>query len=102
MTGLDLAAGVIAVVDLSAKVASLCFQYSREVQRARNDILRLQGQVESLKDTFGRVRQLLDGPDGAKLSASQDIPEAIRSCSARLESLKNKLEPRKPQKAMSR
>jgi hypothetical protein len=42
------AASIIAVIDLSAKVASLCFQYSSAVKNARSNVERLQGELERL------------------------------------------------------
>ena len=38
MDGLIETASVIAVIDISAKVASLCFQYSVAVKNAKEDI----------------------------------------------------------------
>jgi len=41
MDGLSAGASVIAVIDISAKVATLCFQYSAAVKDAIKDIQRL-------------------------------------------------------------
>ena len=41
MDGISGAASIIAVVDISAKIASLCFQYSVAVKNAKEDIKRL-------------------------------------------------------------
>ncbi|KAI2475126.1 hypothetical protein Ptr902_13251 [Pyrenophora tritici-repentis] len=38
MDGLSGAASVIAVVDISVKISSLCYQYSVAVKDAKNDI----------------------------------------------------------------
>ena len=78
MEGLGVAANIIALVDLCAKVALFCYQYSLAVKDAKNDITRLQGEVKSLRDVLGEVQQLLDGPDSAKLSASQKLLEALK------------------------
>ena len=99
--GLGAAASVIAVVELCAKVDSLCVQYSRDVKRAKNDITRLQDEVKSLRDVLGEVEQLLDGPDGAKLSASQKLLEALRDGLSQLKTLDERLNPGKARKAMS-
>ena len=40
MDGLSAAASVLAVIEVSMKVASLCSQYSTAVKEAKNDILR--------------------------------------------------------------
>ncbi|ORY68637.1 uncharacterized protein BCR38DRAFT_482140 [Pseudomassariella vexata] len=47
--GLGMAASAIAVIELSAKVASLCLQYSKNVKHAKDDIERIQSEVRSLK-----------------------------------------------------
>jgi hypothetical protein len=41
MDGLSGAASVIAVIDMSAKIVSLCFQYSMAVKDAKDDIERV-------------------------------------------------------------
>ena len=41
------------MVDISAKIASLCFQYSVAVKNAKEDIKRLQGKVNDIKDVLG-------------------------------------------------
>jgi hypothetical protein len=48
MDGLSAAASVAAIVDVSAKVASLRFQYSVAVKDAKKDIDRLQRTITSL------------------------------------------------------
>jgi hypothetical protein len=101
MEGLGVAASAIAVVELCAKVASLCVQYSRDVTSAKNDTTRLQGEVKSLRDVLGEVEQLLDGPDGAKLSASQKVLEALRDGFSQLKTLDERLNPGKARKAVS-
>jgi hypothetical protein len=102
MEGLGAAANVIAVVDLCAKVASFCYQYSLAVKHAKNDITRLQGELKSLRDVLGEVQQLLDGPDSAKLSASQKLLEALKDGFSQLKTLDERLNPGKARKAMSR
>src|SRR5579871_1790510 len=95
MEGLGAAANVIAVVDLCAKVASFCYQYSLAVKNAKNDIARLQGELKSLRDVLGEVQHLLDGPDSAKLSASQKLHEAIKDGFSQLKTLDERLNPGK-------
>jgi hypothetical protein len=68
---LGLAASVIAVVELSAKVASLCFEYYTNVKNARDDITCLQREADGLKVTLQQVLSLLNGPNGTKLEDSR-------------------------------
>ncbi|KAL6409891.1 hypothetical protein AUP68_06293 [Ilyonectria robusta] len=55
-----LAASVIAIIDLSAKVAVLCLQYSTAVGNARADITHLQSQLDDLGTTLQGVQHLLN------------------------------------------
>ena len=73
MDGLSGAASVIAVVDISAKIVSLCFQYSAAVKNAKEDIEHLQGKVHDIKGVLGEVKQLLDGRDITRLSATHKV-----------------------------
>ena len=101
MDGVGAAASVIAVVELSAKIALLCVQYSLNVKHAKTDIERLRGEVNSVTDLLRRVEQLLQGPDNTQLTTSQKLRDALRDCSLRLTELKTKLDPGKTRKAMS-
>jgi hypothetical protein len=102
MDGLSSAASVLAVVDMSAKVATLLFQYSKEVKNAKEDIGRVQLQVNSLKVASESVKQHLNGPDGAKLEASQKLLAALHQGFSQLKSLEQRLHLSKERKAMSR
>ncbi|KAI9785620.1 MAG: hypothetical protein M1816_000367 [Peltula sp. TS41687] len=102
MAGLGEAASIIAVLGLSAKVTLRCIEYSTAVKDANVDITRLKSAVKSLEDVLRKVEQLLNGPDGAKLSTSQKLLKALNDCFLQLEDLDKKLEPGKTRKAMSR
>jgi Fungal N-terminal domain of STAND proteins len=101
MDGLSAAANVIAVVDICAKIASLCFQYSVAVKNAKEDIGRLQRKVNDIKDVLGEVQQLLDGRDKTRLSATNKLLDSLKECFLQLEELKTQLELGKTRKAMS-
>jgi len=102
MEGLGAAASVIAVIDMSAKVASLCFQYSVAVKDAKEDIERLEREVKSIKSILEDVKRLLRGPDSAQLSASQKLLASLQDCFLQLKEMDARLEPGKARKAMSR
>ncbi|KAF4895134.1 Kinesin light chain [Colletotrichum fructicola] len=102
MEVLGVAANVIAVVDLSAKVASLCFQYSKEVASARSDIQRLRTQVEHLGTVLRATQSLVEGSKGRTLLTSQELVGSIRACIADLERLETKLNPNPARTAMRR
>jgi hypothetical protein len=102
MEGVGVAANIIAVVDLSAKVATLCLQYSKEVSSARADIERLHTQVEHLATTLQATRRLVEGTKGQSLPTSQGLVSSFRNCIADLEQLEKKLGPNPARTAMRR
>lgn len=99
---LGLAASVIAVVELSAKVASLCFEYHANVKNARDDITRLQREADGLKATLEQVQSLLNGPNGAKLETSRTLRNGVEDCFSQLDDLEKKLEPGRKHKMIRR
>jgi hypothetical protein len=106
MDGLSGAASVIAIVDISAKVASLCFQYSAAVKHAKGDIERLQRKVNDIKNVLEELQRLLDKQDKSQLSTTCTLLDPLQKCSQELEGLeaklKVKLEPSRGRKAMQR
>ena len=102
MEGLGVAASLIAVVDLSAKVAQWLIQYSLEVKDAKGDILRLHSEVKNLEKVVNHVQHLVTRPDCAKLSASEKLVDAVNDCSMQLNILEEELDPGKTRKVMRR
>lgn len=80
MDGLSGTASIIAVVDISAKVASPCFQYSLAVKDAKNDITRLQRKVGDVKGVLENTKQLLDGPGKARLPTTDTLSVPLKQC----------------------
>jgi predicted RNase H-like nuclease (RuvC/YqgF family) len=102
MDGLSGAASVIAVIDLSAKITSLCFQYSTAVKDARNDIERLQRKVGDIQRILESIKELLEGQHRARFSTTHDLFKSLKRCLQQLQQLEEQLEPGKTRKAMSR
>ncbi|RDW75197.1 hypothetical protein BP6252_06339 [Coleophoma cylindrospora] len=102
MAEIGLAASVISVINLSAKVASWCSKYYADVKNAKDDIERLKGETQRLKETLELVQTLCDGPNGAKLQASQHLRDGVKAYEKYLSQLGTKLAPRTKQKVMSR
>jgi predicted RNase H-like nuclease (RuvC/YqgF family) len=100
--GLGLAASVIAVIDLSVKVATLCSKYYTNVKNARGDIEHLQSEAQRLKETLEQVQSLCNSPNGAKLRESQSLRDRVEDSKVQLAQLKTKLESKNSQKAMRR
>ncbi|KXX78527.1 Vegetative incompatibility protein HET-E-1 [Madurella mycetomatis] len=89
---MEATASVIAVVELAAKIASLCVEYSSAVKNARSDIERLRKHTISLKITVDGAQQLLQGPDGARLQTSQKLRESLEKTHSQLGDVATKLE----------
>ncbi|KAM0371523.1 hypothetical protein ACHAPY_010246 [Fusarium culmorum] len=99
---LGVASSVIAVVDLSAKVLSLCLQYSQAVKNAKDDIEKLGKEVAAFRATTEELKTLIDGPRSQELKASQQLRFAIEDGRSRLEKLEQQLQPSTGRKRMSR
>ncbi|KAK4160154.1 ankyrin repeat-containing domain protein [Cladorrhinum sp. PSN259] len=84
--------GVIAVIELLAKVASLCVQFSSAVENAKPDIERLQGELQGLEITLRGARKLLESPDFVSLKTAQDLVGGLTNCSSQLTQLQLRLE----------
>ncbi|SCO87692.1 uncharacterized protein FRV6_11819 [Fusarium oxysporum] len=72
-----LAASVIAVIDLSAKVATLCFQYSTAVGNARTDVAHLQSRLNDLDACLRGVHRVLHGPNNQALPISRELIDSL-------------------------
>lgn len=92
MEGLGAAASAIAVVELAAKVVSLCAEYSSAVKNASHDIQRLRERVRSLETTLRDVLELLQGAHGARLRTSQKLHAALNNSRLLLDSVATTLE----------
>jgi chromosome segregation ATPase len=101
MAGLGDAASVIAVIDLSAKVASLCFQYSREVASAKKEIVSLQEELGGLQDVLAKLKHLLEQPN-AKLSSLPEIRRSLNNSEDQLKELDKGLDIKTSRKTLSR
>lgn len=92
MDGLSVAASVIAVVDVSVKIITLCSQYSKAVANASADIYRLETMVKGLKTTLDHAEALIKAPQGASLSTSHDLQDQLAGCRSTLQQLYHRLD----------
>lgn len=88
--------------DISAKIASLCFQYSVAVKEAKADIQRVQRELGDITGVLEKIQQILDGPNKARLSVSHELFGSLKRYLLELQEIKATLEPGKTRKAMSR
>lgn len=92
---MDPLSAVIAIVQISAQVLSLCQTYYVEVKSVREDIRRLRDEVTSLLDVLANIRDLTDAPGSAKLSSLELLNQPdghIQQCRIELEGLAMKLD----------
>ena len=102
MDGVSAAASVLALVETSVKVTSLCAEYYSQVKNAKRDTDRLCREVQAFIHVLQDLEKLARSPGGTKLSTSKSLAKDIQQCSTHLEHLQKKLEPGKGRKAMSR
>lgn len=98
----EVASLTIAVVDISAKIGALCFQYLTSVKNARDDIQRLRDEASRLNACVRRLQSLLDGPDGPKFAGSRSLQDALTNCHSQFALLAAKLDPKKGTSLMRR
>jgi Na+/phosphate symporter len=91
MDGLSAAASIAAIIDISAKVASLCFQYSVAVKDAKRDIERLGRTVTDVKNVLEEVKQLLDRDDKTRLLTTHKLLDSLKEYSQQLQAMKTQL-----------
>ena len=67
-------------VELCAKIASLCIQYSLAVNDANTEIERLRREVDGFKHFIQQVAQLPNRPYNLQLSTGQGFHNALNDC----------------------
>ncbi|KAH7194234.1 hypothetical protein DER44DRAFT_706025 [Fusarium oxysporum] len=97
-----LAASIIAIVELSAKVGKLCVQYSTAAGNARADITRLQNRLKDLNVCLEAAQRLLDDPKNTKLATSRSLVDSLNACETELAEVQDRLHPGSARKAMRR
>ena len=102
MDGVSAAASVVALVETSLKVVSLCVEYCSHVKNAKKDADRLCLEVKALSSVLQNLDKLARSPRATRLFASRSLNEDIKQCLIHLKHLQKKLEPGKGRKAMSR
>jgi predicted nucleic acid-binding Zn-ribbon protein len=102
MAGLGEAASVIAVLQISREILSLCWEYLSACSTAEKDIKRLRDEITALHDVLKNVKELLEDSKATKLRGSKLLVEQLKKCSSELEDLKNTLDPSQTRNALRR
>jgi hypothetical protein len=101
MDGLAAAASIVAIIDVSAKVASLCFQYTKAVKNAKADIERMQRKTTDLTHILEELKQFLNGgPDKTRVSITPRLTESLQQCVWELQRIESKLNPQESSKSL--
>ena len=96
------AASVIAVVQISDRILSLCGKYSLAVRDAREDIRRLGSEIRALRDVMVSVDEMVQSPDAMRLHAFNSLADTITQCLSDLNNLERRLDPGRGRKTMGR
>ncbi|KAJ5355562.1 NACHT and WD40 domain protein [Penicillium cataractarum] len=102
MDGLSSAASVIAVIQLTGSIVTICGGYIQGVKDARDDIIFLQRTVVGLGNVLQKIEELLQDPRGTKLSTSSTLVNNISDCLSHLRALEEKIELGRGKRTMKR
>lgn len=103
MEPLSCTASVIAIIQLTGSIVTICGGYIKEVKDAREDVTSLQQGITSLLEIVKKLKDLVQSQDGRELSTSQILINDTASCMSVLTLLRDKIDPentRKSTKAM--
>ncbi|KAF8533679.1 vegetative incompatibility protein HET-E-1 [Trichophaea hybrida] len=102
MDPLSLTASIIAVVQISKEILTLCGKYAADVKDAKADIESLTSEVTAFHDVLNKVKDLAEGPNAAELPTLNTLIPTIEHSLSELKDLKTRLNPGKRRKAMKR
>ena len=88
---LGVASSVIAVIEISGRVANLCYKYIKGVKNAQDDVNRVLREVNLLIETTNGLKEMLAGSSGDRLRTSQKIRDALDPALAQIVKLENDL-----------
>ena len=98
MVGLGEVASVIAAIQISQEILSLCSKYCSAVRHAEKDIKRLCDEITALHEVLKKVKELVEDPKATKLRGSKPLMGQLEQCLCELNGLKNKLGPTQARK----
>lgn len=100
MDGLSSAASVIAVIQLTGSLVTICSGYIQKVKHARDEIIILQRAAESLRQIFQDLLKFLQDSNKKRLPTSLRLASDITDCLSDLRALEARLDPGKGKKLM--
>lgn len=96
LEGVGAVASIVALIDTSVKVLSICAEYYSYVKNAKKDVDRFSLEVEAFVNVLHNLDKLARSPEGAaSLFASRLLKKDIERCLQDLKRLQKKLTPRK-------
>ncbi|KAH7187768.1 heterokaryon incompatibility protein-domain-containing protein [Fusarium oxysporum] len=90
---LSLGASVIAIIELSTKVTTLCLKYSIAVRSAEADIILLQTQLNDLRISLARTKHLSNDRNNQDFATSRKLVDTLDGCISQLVQLQSRLDP---------
>ncbi|KAF8519051.1 hypothetical protein BDD12DRAFT_770053 [Trichophaea hybrida] len=96
------AVSIIAVIQISTEVLTLCAKYAKDTNDDTDDIDCVSNEISALYDVLNKVNDLTNRPDEAKFSALRDLTMSISQCSSDLTNLETRPDPGQRQPVMKR
>lgn len=93
MEPLSITASVVAVIQISSKIMSICSDYIRDVKDAPSDLQKIMLEVAALKGIFEALRLLIPPKDDANAAGSQQsyffLSDSVDGCARELQCLES-------------
>ncbi|KAL4954044.1 WD40-repeat-containing domain protein [Aspergillus filifer] len=93
---------VVALVEMSEYIVKTCEHYITHVRKAKEEITRLLQEVKSLSGVLDSLKELVEGPNGEKLSITRTLLSDLESCSLVLKDIEAKIRPDETKNPMRR
>ena len=96
MDPLSITGTLIAVVQITTSVISICYDYRSAVNSSSREVLQITESLNSLKDVLESILRLIETTKDGELSTVELLAKdggTLQSCQAELERLRAKLEP---------
>ena len=93
MDAVSAAASVFALIELAAKIGSVCVKYAHTVKHSKEDILHLQDEIQSLEQVLKKAQGLYQTSNDGSYVVEASTNQCLTRCKAQLEEILAKLEP---------